>query len=220
MIFTPAALESALAEAQGERNHLATIRDALTKAGLDGLETLEEQHPVRVMIEGIVEMKTDALRARLAEIWRVANISPDAPPDQGDRLLIGLIDSWRADRVCLAKCVEAVGELANELDAGAQTLYQEKAILRTDADWIRAKAQRARNALTPDVLAAAKDLVAMRDAMKAADTALLDWMYLYAPDQCDRKSVETATDRVAKNGGTLAYIARTRAALQAAEERG
>ena len=41
----------------------------------------------------------------------------------------------------------AVRELADELKAGAHILFQEKALLAVDRDWLLAKAQKARDAL-------------------------------------------------------------------------
>lgn len=60
-----------------------------------------------------------------------------------DKLQAALAEAQAA----LEQAREALSGLANELTAGAHALYRQKALLRTDADWILAKAQKARSAV-------------------------------------------------------------------------
>jgi len=62
-----------------------------------------------------------------------------------------------AARAALGRCVEALRQLANDLEAGAHTLFREKAILSHDRDWLLGKAQRAKAIVSPDALAAIKE---------------------------------------------------------------
>jgi hypothetical protein len=54
------------------------------------------------------------------------------------------------------------------------------------------------------------------EALKAADNALLDWLRCYAADQCGTLDVMISLDRIKEQGGTLAYIARTRELIKEA----
>jgi hypothetical protein len=54
------------------------------------------------------------------------------------------------------------------------------------------------------------------EALKAADTALLDWLRCYAADQCGTLDVMISLDRIKEGGGTLAYIANTRELIKEA----
>ena len=60
------------------------------------------------------------------------------------------------------------------------------------------------------------------EALKASDTALADWLHIYADDMCDEPDVEASKARIAKAGSTLAYLSdlfeMNRAAIDAAEK--
>lgn len=60
------------------------------------------------------------------------------------------------------------------------------------------------------------------EALKASDTALADWLHIYADDMCDESDVEASKARIDKAGSTLAYLSdlfeMNRAAIDAAEK--
>jgi hypothetical protein len=64
--------------------------------------------------------------------------------------------------------------------------------------------------------AATKASASNTEVLKAADTALLDWLHCYAADQCATLDVMISRDRIKEQGGTLAYIARTRELIKEA----
>lgn len=45
-------------------------------------------------------------------------------------------------------------------------------------------------------------------ALDTSRVAIDDWLNTYAHDMCDEERVKEARDRIYKNGGTIAYIAR------------
>lgn len=45
-------------------------------------------------------------------------------------------------------------------------------------------------------------------ALDTSRVAIDDWLNTYAHDMCDEKRFKEARDRIYKNGGTIAYIAR------------
>ena len=59
----------------------------------------------------------------------------------------------------------------------------------------------------------------VRDALKAADTALTDWVRSYAPEMCHKASLKESSTRVYMAGGTLAYIAGVRQQIKNALKR-
>jgi len=59
----------------------------------------------------------------------------------------GLLIDRDALQATLEQAREAVRGLTSELEAGAWTLYRQKAILKCDRDWLLAKAQKAKAAL-------------------------------------------------------------------------
>lgn len=59
----------------------------------------------------------------------------------------------------------------------------------------------------------------VRDALKAADCALTDWVRSYAPELCDSNHLRESSKRVYEAGGTLAYIAGVRMKIKAALSR-
>ena len=50
----------------------------------------------------------------------------------------------------------------------------------------------------------------VRAALRAADTALTDWVRSYAPEMCYSKYLKESRSRVYEAGGTLAYISGVR----------
>lgn len=62
----------------------------------------------------------------------------------------------------------------------------------------------------------------LRKALETAQTAMHDWLHIYAPDECKPEQVEESRKRVWA-GGTLGYIAdvtaEIRSALDAVKER-
>ena len=64
----------------------------------------------------------------------------------------------------------------------------------------------------------------LEGALQASRIGLDDWLNQYASELCDEERVKEARERIADNGGTLAYIAQlqdqNRRALQGKEEHG
>lgn len=69
-----------------------------------------------------------------------------------------------------------------------------------------------------DEMEAASNEATSVEALKAADTALLDWLRCYAADQCATIDVMISLDRIKEHSGTLAYIAHTRELIKEALE--
>lgn len=70
---------------------------------------------------------------------------------------------------------------------------------------------------------AERDVAKLREALIVAQTAINDWLHLYAGEFCDEERVKEAQERVGE-GGTLWYIASVNqiiaeAISQAEEER-
>lgn len=64
----------------------------------------------------------------------------------------------------------------------------------------------------------------LEEALQASRIGLDDWLNQYASELCDEERVKEARERIADNGGTLAYIAQlqdqNRRALEGKEEHG
>ena len=58
---------------------------------------------------------------------------------------------------------------------------------------------------------------ALRQLLADLDTALTDWIRTYAGEMCDIADVAESWERIAKGGGTLAYIADLRERIREAK---
>src|SRR5690348_6254993 len=54
-----------------------------------------------------------------------------------------------------------------------------------------------------------------RELLQACSVALWDWQHTYAEDMSSEDEILTAANRISEHGGTLAYIARLRATIDA-----
>jgi len=65
-------------------------------------------------------------------------------------------------------------------------------------------------------VAAESALASAREALAASIVAIDDWLHCYACEMCDEQYVQATTERIAEQGGTLAYIARVQKANRSA----